>query len=80
MFTLIGTLAVFQSYNGRTCFNQIVSSLKNLWPELKIVHSKPRYNQSQSNFVRVNQDRKHADYMNIRHRISILERNKRRCQ
>lgn len=56
IFTLIGAPNVLQSDNGREFANQIVSSLKDLWPELKIVHGKPRHSQSQSSVERANQD------------------------
>lgn len=55
IFTLIGAPSVLQSDNGRAFSNQIVSSLKDLWPELKIVHGKPRHNQSQDSVERANQ-------------------------
>lgn len=56
IFTLIGAPSVLQSDNGREFANQIVSSLKDLWPELKIVHGKPRHSQSQGSVERANQD------------------------
>lgn len=56
IFTLIGAPSVLQSGNGREFSNQIVSSLKVHWPELKIVHGKPRHSQSQGSVERANQD------------------------
>lgn len=43
IFTLFGAPSVIHSDNGREFYNQIVSSLKVLWPELKIVHGTPRH-------------------------------------
>ena len=45
-----------QSDNGREFRNKIVQSLKELWPELKFVHGKPRHSQSQGSVERANQD------------------------
>ncbi|KAL4112594.1 hypothetical protein QTP88_016347 [Uroleucon formosanum] len=56
IFTLIGAPSVLQSDNGREFANQIVSSLKDLWPKPKIVHGKPRHSQSQGSVERANQD------------------------
>lgn len=56
IFTLLGAPSVLQSDNGREFANQIVSNLKILWPELKIVHGKPRHSQSQGSVERANQD------------------------
>ncbi|GBM84205.1 KRAB-A domain-containing protein 2 [Araneus ventricosus] len=36
--------------------NNLVASLKEFWPALKIVHRKPRYSQSQGSVERANQD------------------------
>jgi len=41
IFTLLGAPSILQSDNGRVFPNQIVSNLKNYWPNLKIVHGKP---------------------------------------
>ena len=56
IFTLIGAPCVLQSDNGREFSNKIIESLKYLWPELKIVHGKPRHSQSQGSVERANQD------------------------
>ncbi|XP_015369695.1 PREDICTED: KRAB-A domain-containing protein 2-like [Diuraphis noxia] len=56
IFTLIGALSILQSDNGREFSNNIVSNLKDMWPELKIVHGKPRHSQSQGGVERANQD------------------------
>ncbi|XP_035228997.1 KRAB-A domain-containing protein 2-like [Stegodyphus dumicola] len=47
VFTTIGTPSMLQSDNGREFANQVINELKNMWPELKLVHGKPRYSQSQ---------------------------------
>ncbi|VVC46293.1 Ribonuclease H-like domain,Integrase, catalytic core [Cinara cedri] len=56
IFTLLGAPTILQSDNGREFSNQIVSNLRNMWPELKIVHGKPRHSQSQGTIERANQD------------------------
>lgn len=56
IFTLIGAPSVLQSDNGREFVNAIIDSLKLLWPELKIIHGKPRHSQSQGSVERANQD------------------------
>nr|XP_012597542.1 SCAN domain-containing protein 3 isoform X2 [Microcebus murinus] len=56
IFTIIGAPSVLQSDNGREFSSQIVSELSNIWPELKIVHGKPRTCQSQSSTEQTNED------------------------
>jgi hypothetical protein len=56
IFTIIGAPSILQSDNGWEFRNQIVESLKSIWPELKIVHGKPRHSQSQGSVERANQD------------------------
>ena len=56
IFTLIGAPSVLQSDNGREFSNQIVSNLKEYWPQLQIVHGKPPHSQSQGSVERANQD------------------------
>lgn len=56
IFCLIGAPSVLQSDNGREFANQIVTNLKSYWPELTIVHGKPRHSQSQGSVERANQD------------------------
>jgi len=46
IFTLIEAPSVLKSNNNKEFANQIVSSLKDYWPELKLVHGKPRHSQS----------------------------------
>ena len=56
IFTTIGAPSVLQSDNGREFVNQVICELKNMWPELKLVHGKTRYSQSQGSVERANQD------------------------
>ncbi|XP_060858218.1 KRAB-A domain-containing protein 2-like isoform X1 [Metopolophium dirhodum] len=56
IFCLFGAPSVLQSDNGREFCNEIVNSLKEMWPELTIVHGKPRHSQSQGSVERANQD------------------------
>ncbi|KAF0726661.1 SCAN domain-containing protein 3-like [Aphis craccivora] len=51
-----GAPSILQSDNGREFSNNLVSNLKDMWPELKIVHGKPRHSQSQGSVERANQD------------------------
>jgi hypothetical protein len=43
IFTTFGTPAILQSDNGREFANQIVTEICKMWPELKIIHGKPRH-------------------------------------
>lgn len=52
IFTLMGAPSVLQSDNGREFVNRIIESLKEIWPELVIVHGKPRHSQSQGSVER----------------------------
>lgn len=56
IFLTIGAPCILQSDNGREFVNSVISELANLWPELKIVHGKPRHSQSQGSVERANQD------------------------
>lgn len=56
IFTLLGAPSILQSDNGREFANNIVSNLKEFWPDLHIVHGKPRHSQSQGSVERANQD------------------------
>ena len=52
-----GTPCILQSNNGRELKNETIrSALKQMWPELSIVHGKPRHSQSQGSVERANQD------------------------
>uniref|UniRef100_A0A2S2QA42 KRAB-A domain-containing protein 2 n=1 Tax=Sipha flava TaxID=143950 RepID=A0A2S2QA42_9HEMI len=56
IFTLIGAPSILQFDNGREYSNNIVSNLKNMWPELQIVHGMLKHSQSQGSVERSNQD------------------------
>ena len=56
IFTLLGAPIILQSDNGREFCNQVINNLKLLWPELKIVHGKPRHSQSQGSIEQANRD------------------------
>lgn len=56
IFCILGAPSVLQSDNGREFANRIVEELKLLWPQLSIVHGKPRHSQSQGSVERSNQD------------------------
>lgn len=56
IFCIIGAPSVLQSDNGREFCNNIILELKELWPNLKIVHGKPRHSQSQGSIERANRD------------------------
>jgi hypothetical protein len=49
-------LHILQSNNGAEFTASIISQLKDLWPECKIVHGMPRHPQSQGNVERANTD------------------------
>ena len=52
VFTLFGAPHILQSDNGR----EFTALLKLMWPELVIVHGKPRHPQSQGSVERSNGD------------------------
>ncbi|XP_015187651.1 PREDICTED: KRAB-A domain-containing protein 2-like isoform X2 [Polistes dominula] len=56
IFTTFGAPCFLQSDNGREFCNSIINGLKELWPELHIVHGKSRHSQSQGSVERVNED------------------------
>ncbi|KFD66209.1 hypothetical protein M514_10253 [Trichuris suis] len=56
IFTLLGAPSILQSDNGREFANKVVTSLKQHWPSLKIVHGKLRHSQSRGSVERANQD------------------------
>ncbi|XP_023223766.1 KRAB-A domain-containing protein 2-like [Centruroides sculpturatus] len=55
IFSLLGAQSILQSDNGREFANNVVTSLKEFWPALKIVYGKPRHSQSQGSVERANQ-------------------------
>ncbi|KAK7605083.1 hypothetical protein V9T40_006941 [Parthenolecanium corni] len=56
VFLTFGAPCVLQTDNGREFRNAVIDNLKQLWPELTIVHGKPRHSQSQGSVERANQD------------------------
>ncbi|CAG4949101.1 unnamed protein product [Parnassius apollo] len=56
IFTTFGAPSILQSDNGREFANKVVKEACAMWPELKIVHGKPRHSQSQGSVKRSNRD------------------------
>ncbi|XP_023212590.1 KRAB-A domain-containing protein 2-like, partial [Centruroides sculpturatus] len=56
IFLTIGAPCILQSDNEREFVNRIICEMTSLWPELKLVHGKPRHSQSQGSVERANQD------------------------
>lgn len=51
-----GAPVILQSDNDRDFVNRVITELASMWPELKIVHGKPRHSQSQGYVKRANHD------------------------
>ena len=51
IFCVFGAPAILQSDNGREFVNAVVTECMSMWPELKIVHGKPRHSQSQVSLI-----------------------------
>ena len=56
IFLLLGAPVVLQSDNGSELIANVITELQGLWPDLKLVHDKPRHPQSQGSVERVNGD------------------------
>lgn len=56
IFSIFGAPCIFHTDNGRKFKNKIVRELTKSWPEVKIVHGKPRHSQTQGSVERANQD------------------------
>ena len=56
IFLLLGAPAILQSDNGSEFTAQVIIELKQLWPDLVIIHGKPRHPQSQGSVERANCD------------------------
>ncbi|XP_024887655.1 KRAB-A domain-containing protein 2-like, partial [Temnothorax curvispinosus] len=56
IFLQFGAPAILQSDNGREFVNKVIEEFKVLWPQLHIVHGRPRHPQSQGSVERANQD------------------------
>ena len=56
IFLLMGAPHILQSDNGAEFTASVINELKTLWPDLLIVHGKPRHPQSQGSVERLNCD------------------------
>ncbi|XP_068248869.1 KRAB-A domain-containing protein 2-like [Palaemon carinicauda] len=56
IFSMFGSPQILQSDNGSEFTALVISELKLLWPDLLIVHGKPRHPQSQGSVERLNCD------------------------
>ena len=56
IFVLLGATTILHSDNGSEFTSKVISELKDLWPDLTIVHGKPRHPQSQGSVERANGD------------------------
>ena len=56
IFLLLGAPSILQSDNGSEFTAAVIQELKTVWPELVIVHGKPRHPQSQGSVERANGD------------------------
>ena len=56
IFLLLGSPSILQSDNGREFTAEVIQELKILWPELHLVHGRPRHPQSQGSVERANGD------------------------
>jgi len=56
IFLLIGAPVLLQSDNGSEFTAAVITELATLWPDLKIIHGKPRHPQSQGSVERANGD------------------------
>ena len=54
IFVLIGCPTIFQSDNEKEFRAKVVEELKVLWPDLRIVHGRPRHPQPQGSVERAN--------------------------
>ena len=56
IFLLVGAPQILQSDNGSEFTASVITELKQLWPDLLMVHGKPRHPQSQGSVERLNCD------------------------
>lgn len=54
IFTIFGASNILQSDNGREFSSRVIEQTCAMWPQLKIVHGKPRHSQSQASVERAN--------------------------
>ena len=71
IFLSFGALVILQSDNGKEFVASVISELKQLWPDLKIVHGRPRHPQSQGRVERSNGEIKKKLGMWIRDNKSL---------
>ena len=64
-FCTYGPARILQSDNGCEFTAQVISDLKTIWPELVIIHGRPRYPQSQGSIERANGDLQSNIYIYI---------------
>jgi transposase InsO family protein len=55
-FCTFGAPSILQSDNGKEFTARIISDLQDIWPQLALVHGRPRYPQSQGSVERSNGD------------------------
>lgn len=56
IFLTFGAPCILHSDNGREFVNAVINEVMTYWPEVKLVHGKPRHSQSQGSVERANQD------------------------
>ena len=56
IFLMLGAPHILQSDNGSEFTASVITELKLLWPDLLLVHGKPRHPQSQGSVERLNAD------------------------
>ena len=54
IFCMFGAPFILQSDNGCKFVNKIIENLADMWPEMKLVHGKPRHSQRQGLVERSN--------------------------
>jgi len=75
IFTLFGAPSILHSDNGREFVNKIVTSVCEMWPQVKIVHGKACHSHSQESVERANQDIESmiATWMETNHNAKLSE-------
>lgn len=56
IYATFGAPLILHSDNGREFVNSVLAELHTMWPEVKIVHGKPRHSRSQGSVERANRD------------------------
>ena len=73
IFLFLGAPHILQSDNGREFTAEMVSELKEIWPDLLLVHGKPRHPQSQGSVERCNGDIKDPNLVAERQQLNRLD-------